>query len=141
VERLTGASVSGYLRKPYGRGWVLAGDAAYNKDPITAHGIIDAFRDAESLSASLDAVWSGRTSFEAALSAHHASRDAHVMPIYEFTSDIARMQPPPPELQHLLGQIVGNQAAMDAFVSVNAGTVSPAQFFDPAFLGPLLAAA
>jgi hypothetical protein len=29
---------------------------------------------------------------------------------------------------------------MDAFVSVNAATVSPADFFNPAFLGPLLAA-
>jgi hypothetical protein len=28
---------------------------------------------------------------------------------------------------------------MDAFVSINAATVSPAQFFDPTFLGPLLA--
>jgi hypothetical protein len=49
------------------------------------------------------------------------------------------LEPPPAELQQLFGQIAGNQAAMDAFCSVNAATVSPATFFDPAYLGPLLA--
>jgi flavin-dependent dehydrogenase len=140
VERLTGASVPGYLRKPYGPGWVLVGDAAYNKDPITAQGIIDAFHDAESVAGALHQVWSGATTFDQAMHAHQRARDARVMPIYEFTSELATMEPPPPEMQQLLGQIHGNQAAMDAFVSVNAATVSPAQFFDPTFLGPLLAA-
>lgn len=140
VERLTGASLPGYLRKPFGPGWVLVGDAAYNKDPITAQGIIDAFRDAESVSTGLDRVWSGGASFDEELTRHHAERDAHVMPIYEFTSELATLEPPPSELQQLLGQIHGNQAAMDAFVSINAGTVSPAEFFNPAFLGRLLAA-
>ena len=32
-------------------------------------------------------------------------------------------------MQHLLGAIHGNQAAMDAFVSVTAGTMEPAEFF------------
>jgi flavin-dependent dehydrogenase len=140
VERLTGAGLPGYLCKPYGPGWVLVGDAAYNKDPITAQGIIDAFRDAESVSSALHGVWSGVRSFEHALAEHQARRDAQVMPIYEFTSGLATLEPPPPELQRLIGQIHGNQAAMDAFVSINAATVSPTEFFDPHFLGPLLAA-
>lgn len=140
VERLVGAGIGGYLRKPYSSGWVLAGDAAYNKDPITAQGIIDAFRDAESISSALHDAWSGARPFEDGMAAHHARRDAQVMPIYDFTSELATLEPPPPELERLIGQIHGNQAAMDAFVSVNAATVSPAEFFDPAFLGSLLAA-
>jgi flavin-dependent dehydrogenase len=140
VERLIGASVGGYLRKPYGPGWVLVGDAAYNKDPITAQGIHDAFHDAESISSALSCTWSGTAGFDDAMAAHQARRDARVMPIYEFTSQLATLEPPPPELQQLIGQIHGNQAAMDAFVSINAATVSPAEFFDPAFLTPLLAA-
>ena len=32
-----------------GPGWALVGDAGYFKDPITAHGITDALRDAELL--------------------------------------------------------------------------------------------
>jgi flavin-dependent dehydrogenase len=140
VERFTGAGVPGYLRKPYGPGWVLVGDAAYTKDPITAQGIIDAFCDAESVSAALHEVWSGGARFDEVMARHQAGRDARVMPIYEFTSQLATLEPPPPELQQLLGRLHGNQAAMDAFVGINAGTVSPAEFFDPAFLGPLLGA-
>jgi 2-polyprenyl-6-methoxyphenol hydroxylase-like FAD-dependent oxidoreductase len=140
VERLTGSSLPGYFRNPYGPGWVLVGDAAYNKDPITAQGIIDAFGDAESISQALDDVWSGARSFDDAMGKHQAWRDAHAMPIYEFTSELATLEPPPQQLQELLGRIHGNKPAMDAFVSVTAGTVSPVEFFDPAFLGPLLAA-
>jgi flavin-dependent dehydrogenase len=39
----------GYLRDAAGPGWALVGDAGYFKDPITAHGITDALRDAEIL--------------------------------------------------------------------------------------------
>ncbi len=46
-ERFVGTAVRGYFRKPFGPGWALVGDAGYNKDFITAHGIHDAFRDAE----------------------------------------------------------------------------------------------
>jgi len=45
--RFTGGGVANFFRKPYGPGWVLVGDAGYTKDPITAQGISDAFRDAE----------------------------------------------------------------------------------------------
>lgn len=41
--------VRGQFRKPYGPGWALVGDAGYFKDPFAAHGISDAFRDAELL--------------------------------------------------------------------------------------------
>ncbi len=41
--------VPGQFRKPYGPGWALVGDAGYFKDPFAAHGISDAFRDAELL--------------------------------------------------------------------------------------------
>ncbi|MFL5286456.1 MAG: NAD(P)/FAD-dependent oxidoreductase [Rhodopila sp.] len=37
----------GFMRQPWGRGWALVGDAGYFKDPLTAHGITDALRDAE----------------------------------------------------------------------------------------------
>jgi 2-polyprenyl-6-methoxyphenol hydroxylase-like FAD-dependent oxidoreductase len=39
------AGVPGYFRKPFGGGWALVGDASYNRDPITAQGISDAFID------------------------------------------------------------------------------------------------
>jgi hypothetical protein len=42
-------------------------------------------------------------------------------------------------MQELLAAIAGDQAAMDDFVSVNAGTLSPAEFFDPVRVGTMLA--
>ena len=39
----------GFMRQGIGPGWALVGDAAYFKDPLTAHGITDALRDAELL--------------------------------------------------------------------------------------------
>jgi hypothetical protein len=96
--------------------------------------------NAESIAAALDSVWQGETSFDTAMVEHQRQRDERVLPIYEFTSEPATMQPPPRQMLQLLAQIQGNQAAMDAFVSINAATVSPADFFNPAYLGQLLAA-
>lgn len=39
----------GRLRRAAGAGWALVGDAGYFKDPLSAHGISDALRDAEIL--------------------------------------------------------------------------------------------
>jgi hypothetical protein len=58
--------------------------------------------------------------------------------MYEFTTQLATLEPPPPEMQELLGAIAGVQPAMDGFISVTAGTLSPATFFDPGHLGSLL---
>jgi len=64
-----------------------------------------------------------------------------VLPMYEFTTQLATLEPPPPEMQQLIGAIHGNQEAMDDFVGVNVGTLSPAAFFDPANLGRLMSSA
>ena len=42
------------IRSAYGPGWALVGDAGYHRDPMTGHGISDAFRDAELLAVALD---------------------------------------------------------------------------------------
>jgi 2-polyprenyl-6-methoxyphenol hydroxylase-like FAD-dependent oxidoreductase len=39
----------GFMRRCAGPGWALVGDAGYFRDPLTAHGITDALRDAEIL--------------------------------------------------------------------------------------------
>lgn len=54
------AGLVGWLRQPRGPGWALVGDAGYFKDPITAHGLSDALRDAELLARELHAELSGR---------------------------------------------------------------------------------
>ena len=117
------------------------GDAGYNKDFITAQGISDAFRDAELCANALDETFSGRCSFEAAMAGYQSTRDAHVLPMFEFTTQLATLEPPPPELQQLLGAVHGNQEAMDGFARMNAGVTSPAEFFAPDNVGRIFATA
>jgi 2-polyprenyl-6-methoxyphenol hydroxylase-like FAD-dependent oxidoreductase len=132
MARFAGTSVPNFFRKPYGPGWALVGDAGYNKDPVTAQGITDAFRDAERCAMALDEALSGTRTFEEAMGDYQRARDEHVTPMYEFTCQLAMLAPPPPEMQQLFAAIHGNQAAMDRFAQMNAGTISPAQFFSPA---------
>jgi flavin-dependent dehydrogenase len=136
-----GAAVPNYFRKPYGPGWALVGDAAYNKDFITAQGISDAFHDAELCASALDRFLSGVESFDDAMAEYQRSRDQRVKPIYDMTCQLATLEPPPTEMQQLLGAIHGNQAAMDGFVRANAGTISPADFFAPDNVGAIMAQA
>jgi len=139
-DRFHGGAVPNFFRKPFGPGWALVGDAGYTKDPITAQGIGDAFRDAERCSAAIHEWCSGAASFDAAMSAYQEHRDASVLPLYEFTTQLATLEAPPPEMQQLLGAVYGNQDDMDAFVSVTTGTVSPVEFFDPANIGRIMGA-
>ncbi len=44
---------NGFTRRPWGPGWALVGDAAYFKDPVSAHGITDAFIGAELVAGAL----------------------------------------------------------------------------------------
>jgi 2-polyprenyl-6-methoxyphenol hydroxylase-like FAD-dependent oxidoreductase len=137
-ERIVGTSVANYFRKPYGPGWALVGDAGYNRDFITAQGMHDAFRDAELCATALDQAFSGTSSFGAAMARYQSARDEQVLPMYEFTTELATLEPPPPELQQLLQAAHGNQPAMDAFARVNAGVTSPADFFSEENVGRIL---
>jgi 2-polyprenyl-6-methoxyphenol hydroxylase-like FAD-dependent oxidoreductase len=137
--RFVGTAVPNYFRKPYGPGWALIGDAGYNKDFITAQGMHDAFRDAELCAAALDQTFTGTRSFDAAMAEYQSTRDQHVLPMYEFTCQLATLEPPPPELQHLLGAVHGNREAMDGFARVVAGVISPAEFFSEENVGRVLA--
>ncbi len=129
VERFSGAGVPGYFRKPYGPGWALVGDAGYNKDPITAQGILDAFLDAELCAEAVHEASTGLRSYDDAMGRYQRMRDERCLPMYEMTCEIATLEPPPPPMQALLAAIHGHQDAMDDFVRMNAGTISPAQFF------------
>jgi flavin-dependent dehydrogenase len=129
--RFAGAAVPNYFCKPYGPGWVLVGDAGYNRDFITGQGIMDAFLDAELCAAAIDIAFSGTRPFEDAMNEYQSMRDARVKAMYEFTCQLATLEPPPPEMQQLFGAIHGNQKAMDDFARMNAGTISPQEFFSP----------
>jgi flavin-dependent dehydrogenase len=138
--RFVGTAVPNFFRKPYGPGWALVGDAGYNKDFITAQGIQDAFHDAERCATALDDAFRGARPYDEAMGDYHRVRDEHVLPMYDFTCQLATLEPPPPEMRQLLRAIQGNPEAMDGFARVNAGTISPAEFFSAENVRRILAA-
>lgn len=140
MTRFAGAAVPNYFRKPYGPGWALVGDAGYNRDFITGQGILDAFRDCELCVAALDEALSGRRSFEGAMADYQSERDAKVKSMYDFTCQLATLEPPPADLQQLLHAVHGNPEAMDRFAQMNAGTIAPAEFFAPGSVEAILSA-
>jgi flavin-dependent dehydrogenase len=75
--------IPGYLRRSYGPGWALVGDAGFFRDPITSHGISDAFRDAEGLAR---AIIAGN---EPAFEAWQHDRDLIAGPILDATDALS----------------------------------------------------
>lgn len=131
-ERIVGtADLPNFFRKPYGPGWALVGDAGYHKDPYTAQGITDAFRDAEHVVEAIDAGFAGRQPLEEALADYERQRNEKVLPIYEFTCQLASFEPPPPEMQQLFGALSGNQVETNRFLGTITGTVPVPEFFSP----------
>jgi 2-polyprenyl-6-methoxyphenol hydroxylase-like FAD-dependent oxidoreductase len=130
MARFAGTSVPNYF-----------GNAGYNKDFITAQGITDAFRDAELCATALHEWLSGARPFDVAMGEYQSKRYEHVLPMFEFTTQLATLEPPPPDLQQVLGAVHGNQEAMDGFARVNAGVTSPAEFFSEDNIGRIFAAA
>jgi len=132
------AGVPNYFRKPFGPGWALVDDAAYDKDPITAQGISDAFIDAQRLTDALDDAWSGRRPLDDALSDYQARRDERVKPLYDFTCELARLEPPPPRMQQLFAALRSNPDATNRFFSAITGSSPLPAFMDPANLQLIL---
>jgi flavin-dependent dehydrogenase len=126
-----GAQLRGFFRRPFGSGWALVGDAGYHKNPITAQGITDAFRDAELLADAIDDTFAGRLSADDALAGYERKRNEAVMPMYQMTCDLARLDPPPPEMLGLFAALRDNEEQSGRFMGTIAGTVPIPEFFSP----------
>jgi flavin-dependent dehydrogenase len=132
AERISGSGeMPNFYRKPYGPGYALVGDAGYLKDPITAFGITDAFRDAELLAEALDAGFAGRAPLEESLSRYEQQRNAASRPFYDFTLDTARMNPFTIEQLELLSALQHDPVAARQFFGVLTYVVKPTEFFTP----------
>jgi 2-polyprenyl-6-methoxyphenol hydroxylase-like FAD-dependent oxidoreductase len=79
------AGVRSFFRRSVGPGWALVGDAGYFRDPLTAHGISDAFRDAELLARAV----SGGS--DEALEGYQTARDAAARGLMDVTDRIASL--------------------------------------------------
>jgi flavin-dependent dehydrogenase len=130
-----------YYRRPFGPGWALVGDAGYHKDPITAQGVTDAFRDAELLAEALDAGFNGAMPLEDALAEYERIRNEETRGLYELTYQFASLAAPTAEQQALLGALRTNQEDTNRFFGVVAGTVRPDEFFAPENLGRIVGTA
>ena len=79
----------GFLRRAWGPGWALVGDAGYWKDPLSAHGLTDALRDAELLARAVLASACGEMSESEAFARYQLTRDQLSMPLFRITDEIA----------------------------------------------------
>jgi 2-polyprenyl-6-methoxyphenol hydroxylase-like FAD-dependent oxidoreductase len=130
AERFYGiADLPFYYRKPYGPGWALVGDAGYHKDPITAQGITDAFRDAELLANALDEGYTAARAPEDALADYERVRNEETRPMYELTYEFASLAPPSTEQQALFAMLREDQEQTNRFFGTVAGTVPIPEFF------------
>lgn len=95
VERLRGTGDQrNFFRQATGPGWVLVGDAGHHKDSITARGISDAFLQAEALARRVGDVLGGDPRrLDRALRDYAEDRDAALVPGYESTLAVARLDP------------------------------------------------
>ena len=141
VERFRWAPPGdGFFRVATGPGWALVGDAGYHLDPITAQGMLDAFRDADLLAAAVDRGLSGSMSDE--LVGYQRARDTAAMPMYEHTANLANVEaPPPPEMLALVDALAGNPAQTSRFLGLIAGSVPLPEFFSPQSVSRIMAEA
>jgi flavin-dependent dehydrogenase len=82
-----------HVRDAFGPGWALVGDAGYHRDPITGHGITDAFRDAELLADALHTALEAPGQEVEALRDYERARDAALEETFELTRQLAGFPP------------------------------------------------
>jgi flavin-dependent dehydrogenase len=83
-----------HVRQATGSGWALVGDAGYHRDPITGHGIADAFRDAELVTVAVDEALSGRASEADAFTGYGATRDRMLAEVFDITCALCEFPAP-----------------------------------------------
>jgi len=116
--------VTGMLRSPnvirraHGPGWALVGDAGYHRDPITGHGLSDAYRDAELLAVALDQALCGIAEEGVALAGYQQKRDEAVRDIFDLTCALADYPP--------AAEFVDLQKRLSAAIDAEAATLAAA---------------
>ena len=137
-ERFHGtADLPNFFRTSHGPGWALLGDAACHKDPITAMGITDAFRDAEEVADAVDRGL-GDGAIDEHLRDYAKRRDQKLMPMFDFTVQMAGLEPPPPDLAAVLEALQDQPEHTSRFLGVLAATVPVTEFMAPENLERIL---
>jgi 2-polyprenyl-6-methoxyphenol hydroxylase-like FAD-dependent oxidoreductase len=105
------AGAKSYLRQCHGAGWALVGDAGYFKDPLTAHGITDALRDAQLLARGI--VDGGARGLEA----YQRERDELSLPLLRATDAIASFTWDLDELKQLHADLSAAMKAETSYIA------------------------
>jgi flavin-dependent dehydrogenase len=97
--------IPGFVRRSWGPGWALVGDAGYWKDPLSAHGLTDALRDAELLARAITSSAGGDRAPDDALRAYQHTRDRLSRQLFETVDVIAAQRWTDDEIPALLLQL------------------------------------
>lgn len=116
----TWRAMPGFLRTSHGPGWALVGDAGYFKDPISAHGLTDAMRDAELLARAVVGGWGGGDRcLDRALADYQSTRDELSGELFALTDRISANDWDEVEIGELLWQAnAATRAELDAIASL-----------------------
>ena len=117
-----------YVRTPIGPGWALVGDAGYHRDPVTGHGITDAFRDAELLATALDGSLRDPADEHEAMRTYADRRNEALRETFDLTRALASFPHPDRfvELQIQLSDALEREADFLASLPAPAGTAATA---------------
>ena len=131
----TTPDVPNFVRKPYGEGWALVGDAGMVMDPITGQGIGHALRDAELLSAALAEGLDGGRPLATTLAEYARKRDHDALPMYDFTTRLASFGPPDVAQDVLFKALAAAEPGeVSRFIGVMTGAVPVTDYLAPANL-------
>jgi flavin-dependent dehydrogenase len=114
----------GHVRRSFGPGWALVGDAGYFKDPITTHGITDALRDAELLADAVLADGPGSTA-GLAMARYQDTRDRLSRDLVEVTESVCRYDWDGDRIRTLLRRV--SSAMSDELDHLSARSALPAR--------------
>jgi 2-polyprenyl-6-methoxyphenol hydroxylase-like FAD-dependent oxidoreductase len=123
----TFAGRPGFVRRSWGPGWALVGDAGYWKDPLTAHGLTDALRDAELLGAAIVSSLRGEQDETSALAGYQATRDGLSADLFAVTDTIAQHRWTDDEIGGLLMRLSDSMAEEVALL----GGLEPLRVAEP----------
>lgn len=84
--------LAGFIRQAWGPGWALVGDAGYTKDPISAHGISAALRDAELCAGAIDHALRNPNEEAEAMDRFERTRDTLSRGLFRESQALARYQ-------------------------------------------------
>lgn len=133
VGRFVGTTdVPNFVRKPYGPGWALVGDAGLTMDPITGQGISQGLLDADLLATAIVEGLGGTRPIDVGLHAYERARNRRAIPIFKFTTLLARHDPQPYEQAVLFRALERQPDEVSRLLSVFAGVTTFNAYTSPA---------